>query len=68
MSSLRWILKSLVAVDKEELHRRINALAQDPDTSFRLKSVTYMKLFGRSKPCGPTALLVRITFQPNSSS
>ena len=57
-----------MAVDKEELHRRINALAQDPDTSFRLKSVTYMKLVGRSKRYGPTALLVRITFQPNSSS
>ena len=51
-----------MAVDKEKLHRRINVRAQDPDTSFRLKSVTYMKLFGRSKPCGPTALLVRITF------
>ena len=30
-----------MAVDKEELHRRINALAQDPATSFGLKSVTY---------------------------
>ena len=58
-----------MAVDKEELHRRINARAQDPDTSFRLKSVTYMKfIVGRSKRYGPTALLVRITFQPNSSS
>ena len=57
-----------MAVDKEELHRRVNALAQYPDTSFRLKSVTYLKLCDRSKRCGPTALLVRITFQPNSSS
>ena len=53
-----------MAVDKEELHRRVNALAQYPDTSFRLKSVTYLKLFGRSKRCGPTALLVRITSNP----
>ena len=30
-----------VAVDKEELHIRINALAHDPDTSFRLTSITY---------------------------
>ena len=36
-----------MAVDKEELPRRINVRAQDPDTSFRLKSVTYMKLVGR---------------------
>ena len=38
-----------VAVDKEELHRRINALAQDPDTSFRLKSVTYHEVIRESK-------------------
>ena len=29
-----------MAFDKEELHRLINALAQDPDRSLRLKSVT----------------------------
>ena len=38
-----------VAVDKEELHRRINALAQDPDTSFGLKSVTYHEVIRESK-------------------
>ena len=38
-----------VAVDKEELHRRINALAQDTDTSFRLKSVTYHEVIRESK-------------------
>ena len=38
-----------MAVDKEELHRRINALAQDPDTSFRLKSVTYHEVIRESK-------------------
>ena len=38
-----------VAVDKEELHRRINALAQDPDTSFCLKSVTYHEVIRESK-------------------
>ena len=38
-----------MAVDKEELHRRVNALAQDPDTSFRLKSVTYHEVIRESK-------------------
>ena len=38
-----------MAVDKEELHRRINALAQDPNTSFRLKSVTYHEVIRESK-------------------
>ena len=38
-----------VAVDKEQLHRRINALTQDPDTSFRLKSVTYHEVIRESK-------------------
>ena len=38
-----------VAVDKEELHRRINALAQYPDTSFCLKSVTYHEVIRESK-------------------
>ena len=38
-----------LAVDKEQLHRRINALTQDPDTSFRLKSVTYHEVIRESK-------------------
>ena len=38
-----------VAVDKEELHRRINARAQDPYTSFSLKSVTYHEVIQESK-------------------
>ena len=38
-----------MAVDKEKLHRRINVRAQDPDTSFRLKSVTYHEVIGESK-------------------
>ena len=38
-----------VAVDKEEPHRRINALAHDPDTSFGLKSVTYHEVIRESK-------------------
>ena len=48
-----------VAVDKEELHTRINALAHDPDTSFGLKSVTYHEVIRESKalwsdcPTGP---------------
>ena len=29
-----------MAFDKDEVHRLINALAQDPNTSLRLKSVT----------------------------
>ena len=42
-------LDASVAVDKEELHRRINALSQDPNTSFRLKSVTYHEVIRESK-------------------
>ena len=38
-----------MAVEKEELHRRINALAQDPDTSFRLKSVTLYEVIRKGK-------------------
>ena len=43
------LVDASVAVDKEELHRRINALAHDPDTSFALKSVTYHEVIRESK-------------------
>ena len=48
-SSAAQRVDASVAVDKEELHRRINALEQDPDTSFRLKSVTYHEVIRESK-------------------
>ena len=48
-SAAQRVDASVAVNKKEELHRRINALAQDPDTSFRLKSVTYHEVSRESK-------------------